>query len=105
MVLNLPHALASPSTYKNKSFVNSKGNAAYVEFIQQTLSALVIASWTEGAKIVKLGAGQANAVTSGTAISTFVNGKYPQGGSTGKHAAIHLGQDATGIQVLEQWKA
>ena len=105
MVLNLPYALASPSTYKNKSFVNSKGNAAYVEFIQQTLSALVIASWTEGAKIVKLGAGQANAVTSGTAISTFVNGKYPQGGSTGKHAAIHLGQDATGIQVLEQWKA
>jgi hypothetical protein len=42
-------------------------------------------------------------ILSGTAIATFVNGKYPQTGSTGKHAAIYLGQDADGIQVLDQW--
>jgi hypothetical protein len=101
----LPHVLASPSSYKSKAFLNSKGNAECVEFIQQTLSAPVTASWSEGIKIVKLGAGQTDPVAVGTAIATFVNGKYPQTGSTGKHAAIYLGQDATGIQVLDQWRA
>jgi len=43
------------------------------------------------------------ALTAGTAIATFINGKYPQVGSTGKHAAIYLGQNAIGIQVLDQW--
>lgn len=76
-----------------------------MEFIKQTLYAPATAGWSEGIKVVKLGAGQADPVASGTAIATFVNGKYPQVGSTGKHAAIYLGQDATGIQVLDQWKA
>jgi hypothetical protein len=37
----------------------------------------------------------------GTAIATFVNGEYPQN-ATG-HAAVYLGQDGVGIQVLDQW--
>jgi hypothetical protein len=38
----------------------------------------------------------------GTAIATFINGKYPSL-PTGNHAAIYDGQDATGIWVWEQW--
>lgn len=40
----------------------------------------------------------------GTAIATFVNGKYPNHG-TGNHAAFYVGQDAAGIIVVDQWSA
>lgn len=40
----------------------------------------------------------------GTAIATFVNGKYPNHG-TGNHAAFYIGQDAAGIIVVDQWSA
>ncbi|OWK41897.1 hypothetical protein FRUB_03975 [Fimbriiglobus ruber] len=33
----------------------------------------------------------------GTAIATFIDGKY------NGHAAIYLGQNAEGIQVVDQW--
>jgi hypothetical protein len=67
---------------------------------QQTLKAPATSAWREGVKVAK---GQAT-VLGGTAIATFVNGKYPQEGSTGKHAAIYLGQNAAGILVLDQWR-
>ncbi|MEX3900072.1 BPSL0067 family protein [Paraburkholderia sp. BR10954] len=40
-----------------------------------------------------------------TRRDTFVSGRYRQHGSTGKHAAIYLGQDASGIQVMDQWNS
>ena len=40
----------------------------------------------------------------GTAIATFVNGKYPNN-NTGQHAAFYLSQDAAGIWVIDQWLA
>jgi hypothetical protein len=57
--------------------------------------------WGEGKKVTK----GDTTILPGTPIATFVDGKYPQTGSTGKHAAIYLGQDGTGIQVLDQWRA
>ena len=38
----------------------------------------------------------------GTAIATFVAGRYPNHG-TGNHAAFFLRQDATGVWVIDQW--
>lgn len=38
----------------------------------------------------------------GTAIATFVNGKYPNHG-TGNHAAFYISQNAAGIMVVDQW--
>jgi hypothetical protein len=43
-----------------------------------------------------------SAILKGTAIATFVNGKY-QSLSTGNHAAFYLSQDETGIKVMDQW--
>lgn len=37
----------------------------------------------------------------GTAIATFVNGRYPNR-PHGNHAAFYLGQDAGGIYVVDQ---
>lgn len=40
----------------------------------------------------------------GTAIATFVDGKYPNHGS-GNHAALYIRQDADGIIVVDQWSS
>ena len=103
----MPHLLTPQpgktleQSYAGLAYTNAQGNAECVEFIKQTLGAPATASWREGNKIKK---GDLSPLA-GTAIATFVNGKYPQDGSTGKHAAIYLGQDATGIQVLDQWRS
>ena len=38
----------------------------------------------------------------GTAIATFVDGRYPNR-RHGNHAALYISQDATGILVMDQW--
>jgi hypothetical protein len=87
-------------SYKGIGYTNKEGHAECVEFIRQTLGAPSTPHWRAGKKIVK---GDLT-ISIGTAIATFVNGKYPQDGSTGKHAAIYLGQTAEGILVLDQFK-
>jgi hypothetical protein len=53
--------------------------------------------WREGASV------KGNMLLKkGTAIATFVNGKYPNQG-TGNHAALYVSQDASGITVIDQW--
>ncbi|PMS34777.1 hypothetical protein B0G57_113178 [Trinickia symbiotica] len=42
------------------------------------------------------------ALPKGTAIATFVNGRYPNR-PTGNHAAFYLSQDVIGIVVIDQW--
>ena len=39
----------------------------------------------------------------GTAIATFVDGKYPNK-SHGNHAALYVSQDDKGIWVVDQWE-
>ncbi|RJG07407.1 hypothetical protein D3870_16630 [Noviherbaspirillum cavernae] len=39
----------------------------------------------------------------GTAIATFVKGRYPNQ-AHGNHAAIYVRQDSAAIYVLDQWK-
>lgn len=41
-------------------------------------------------------------IAKGTAIATFVDGKYPNK-AHGNHAAFYISQDATGIRVMDQW--
>ncbi len=41
-------------------------------------------------------------IAKGTAIATFVDGKYQSLG-TGNHAAFLVSQDATGIWIMDQW--
>jgi hypothetical protein len=41
-------------------------------------------------------------IAKGTAIATFVDGKYPSHAS-GNHAAFFVSQDAGGIWIMDQW--
>jgi hypothetical protein len=53
--------------------------------------------WKEGKKVKKN-----LLLNKGTAIATFLNGKYQNHG-TGNHAAFYISQDAVGIWVVDQW--
>lgn len=56
-------------------------------------------TWTQGAQV------QGNTdLKPGTVIATFgPDGTYTNSLDGSSHAAIYLGQDATGIQVIDQW--
>ena len=98
--------LDNPDGYINLSFQNAKGKTECVEFITQTLMPGVNTShWREGIKVRRLKTGERDPVARGTAIATFVDGIYPKIGDTGMHAAIYLGQNAEGIQVMDQWRS
>lgn len=102
----MPHILSPlagkslEESYKGKAYTNDKGNAECVEFVKQTLGGPSTHGWTEGTKITK---GDLT-ILSGTAIATFVDGKYSHLGGSNQHAAIYLRQDALGIWVLDQFR-
>ncbi len=55
-------------------------------------------SWLEGSVVMGT-----FSVSKGTAIATFVNGRY-QNNSTGNHAAFFISQDARGMWIMDQWR-
>ncbi len=85
-----------------KKYVNSKGSTECVVFVQQVTKAPQTTAWKRGVRVKEATVGS---IRRGTAIATFDDlGKYPTDGE-GKHAASYLGQNPTGIQVLDQWNA
>lgn len=53
--------------------------------------------WKEGQTVIGT-----SLLAKGTAIATFINGKYPSH-TTGNHAAFYISQDAAGIWIMDQW--
>lgn len=57
--------------------------------------------WRSGVNVMEA----RNRITPGTAIATFVDGRYPRSNQIPKHAAIFLrSAGAGGIWVMDQWK-
>jgi hypothetical protein len=97
----MPFRLENPEHTIGRAYRNAKGDTQCVELVKQTLGAPATLYWREGRKVRKGDLTTAR----GTAIATFVGGRYPQIGSSGKHAAIYLEQNDEGIVVVDQWKA
>jgi hypothetical protein len=74
------------------------GSHQCVALVEHYAKAPLTSMWREG-KAVKANL----SIAKGTAIATFVNGKYPNHGH-GNHAALYVSQDAGGIWVIDQWK-
>lgn len=88
--------------YGKKKYTNAKGNTECVEFVRQTTSAPQTILWKRGASVKDVSLEE---IPRGTAIATFdESGKYPAD-HAGRHAAIYLGKNAIGIQVLDQWNS
>ena len=81
-------------------FTDGRGRTECVELIKGLLGAPRTALWREGRKL-RMNADQ---IQPGTAIATFVNGRYPNWQRRGsKHAAIFLRATDSGIYVLDQF--
>ncbi len=76
----------------------SVGTGECVPLVQQATGAPHASAWRQGAMV------KGNtALAPGTAIATFdAAGRYANH-SHGRHAAIYLSQDASGIKVIDQW--
>lgn len=80
------------------------GTGQCVDFVKQLTGAPQTALWKRGAMVKGI------SLLPGTAIATFdppseahPAGKYANDTSGKSHAAVYLSQDATGLQVLDQW--
>ena len=77
--------------------INKVGSKQCVALVQLEAGAPITSTWREGAAV------RGNqTIARGTAIATFVNGRYASN-AHGNHAALYMGQDATGITVMDQW--
>lgn len=75
----------------------SVGNKQCVDLIKILAKAPATIAWKEGDMV------RGNSLlATGTAIATFSDGKYANR-SSGNHAAFYIGQDVTGIWVVDQW--
>lgn len=76
----------------------SVGSGQCVAFARAAATLGHTSTWKRGALV------RGAVIAKGTAITTFdKDGKYENDTHGRSHAAIYLGQDATGIQVLDQW--
>ena len=92
----MPYIYENVDQLENHAKVGSK---QCVALVQHYTNAPNTARWREGEKVF----GNPN-IKKGTAIATFVNGRYPNQ-SHGNHAAFYMGQDAKGIIIGSSWKA
>ncbi|MDX2035010.1 MAG: BPSL0067 family protein [Isosphaeraceae bacterium] len=90
----MAYVYAQAASLAGKATVGTK---QCVALVQEYAKAPASSLWKEG-KVVK---GE-TFLAVGTAIATFVNGKYGNL-PTGNHAALYLSQDTQGIWVIDQW--
>src|SRR5262245_56016907 len=91
----MPDISNNPDTYKE---VADTGHCA--RFVQVAANAPLAAPLRQGDLVI----GNFSVAPRGTAIATFdENGKYPNKTDGSSHAVIYIGQDATGINVYDQW--
>lgn len=89
-----------PHVYKDARLLDGQekiGDMECVYLVKHYTDLGWTGSWREGEKVV-----ENKNIASGTAIATFVNGKWP-GLAHGNHAAFYTGQVSNGIYILDQW--
>lgn len=76
----------------------NRGEAGSTAFVRQVTGAPPAVLWRQGRRVADAKLGD---IQRGTAIATFVDGRYPAD-ARGRHAAIYLAHDAQKILVLDQ---
>ena len=89
---------ANVNALQNTQKVGDKNCVALVRHYLKSQGLKETKTWREGTKVMGN-----TGIVPGTAIATFVNGRYPNK-SHGNHAALYVGQNAGGIMVMDQWK-
>lgn len=73
------------------------GDSECVALIRTYTRAPATFFWRQGAAVM-----EERTLASGTAIATFVNGKWPSK-PHGNHAAFYLGKVSNGMYIMDQW--
>lgn len=76
------------------------GSGQCVALVQHAAGVGHTSTWSPGTRVKGAGLG---AISSGTAIATFIGGIYPNQ-AHGNHAAIYISHDDHGIRVWDQWR-
>jgi hypothetical protein len=90
-----------PYIYSAVSSLNGKakvGTTQCVALVQHFGGVPHTSRWREGQKVLAN-----HSIRPGTAIATFVKGRYPNT-RTGNHAALFLRHAPNGFWVIDQWK-
>jgi hypothetical protein len=94
----MPFIARATSDFENLVGQPKKANGQCVRLVQEVIPGMPLtAEWRAGTKVK----GNLN-ITRGTAIATFVDGKYPNK-PHGNHAALYIKQDAIVIWVIDQF--
>jgi hypothetical protein len=73
------------------------GNGQCVGIVEYYTRVGKAENWKQGERVR-----DAKYIIKGTAIATFVNGKYPNN-PHGNHAALYMKKDDSGITMMDQW--
>lgn len=94
----MPHVYGSVDTLQDKPLVGKGDCVELVKELAPGLKGMPTSTWKQGAKVIDTAD-----LKRGTAIATFVDGKYPHH-QTGQHAAFFLARAGAGFYVMDQWK-
>ena len=92
-----PFVYAKVDDLQGKDKVGSGACAVLVQWYTKA-PADAKETWREGLVV----RGNGSKIPKGTAVATFVNGRYPRTVHH-KHAALYVAQDALGVWVMDQW--
>jgi hypothetical protein len=95
----MPYRNTNVDALQDTAHVSGGDCVALIKALTPGITGLPTGFWRAGVQVI-----EARTLTRGTAIATFVNGRYPQNGDTGKHAAYFLAHAGSGIRVMDQWK-
>lgn len=93
--------MAGPFVYANVDNLEGKAKVSTgscASLIQHYLPVGKAATWVAGVSVTQSGV----TIAKGTAVATFVNGKYPNKAKD-NHVAFFISKDADGITVMDQW--
>lgn len=94
----MPHVYREVQSLERHELVDGGDCVALIKALAPGLKGLATSSWRPGAKVAR-----SVGLQPGTAIATFVDGKYPNK-PTGNHAAFFLSYAGSAIWVMDQWK-
>jgi hypothetical protein len=93
-----PFIYAKVDDLEGTAKVSNKACAALVQWFTKA-PADAKQTWRAGIRV----AGNGDTIRKGTAVATFVGGRYPRT-LHNKHAALYISQDVHGVLVMDQWE-
>lgn len=95
----MPYVYKPVDTLYNKPWVDGGNCVALVKKYAPVITGKSTLEWREGARVV-----ESPTLERGTAIATFVNGRYPRlEAGHGNHAAFFLWHVSDGFYVMDQF--